>query len=176
MGQLYTLAALLLGNYPVVNIGEESAWTPEPVWTPRTRQICFTPSGNETLIVWLPGSSQIIVLFIIVRNNFAKSKRNILGPAWLQCWQLNCHCLEMGGSEGAEANKMNMTLSDIFQRENLRSVLDVLVIPLWLILGPSFIWHMLFATSLCWSYTEVCCCRLCCWIWWEVWCSGRPSR
>jgi hypothetical protein len=180
MGQLYTLATLLLGNYPLVNIGEESAWTPEPVWTLLTRQY-FTPTGNETLIDWLPGycqgNSQIIVLFIIVHNNFAKSKGNVIvGPAWLQCWQLNCCRLEKGGSKVAEADKMNVTLSDVSQRENFRSVTDVLVIQLWLLFGPSVTWQLLFATSLCWSYTEVCCCRLCCWIWWEVWCSGGPSR
>jgi len=38
--------------------------------------------------------------------------------------------LENGGSEVAEGDKMTMTLFDVFQRKNFRSVLDVLVIQL----------------------------------------------
>jgi hypothetical protein len=38
--------------------------------------------------------------------------------------------LEKGGSEVAEGDKMNVTVSDVFQGENFRSGLDVLVIEL----------------------------------------------
>lgn len=65
MGQLYTLATLLL-----VNIREEPAWTPEPVWTLWTRQICFMPHWERNCDCVIAGaiakSLSCLLLYIII--------------------------------------------------------------------------------------------------------------
>jgi hypothetical protein len=48
-GQLHTLVALTPGKEPLVPIGQEAVWVPEPVWTLWWREKFPTPAGTRTL-------------------------------------------------------------------------------------------------------------------------------
>jgi hypothetical protein len=50
-GQLHAPAALPLGKEPLVPIGQEAGWAPEPFWTRWFREKFPAPTGNLTPIV-----------------------------------------------------------------------------------------------------------------------------
>jgi len=47
-GQLHAQAALLLGKEPLVPIGQEVGWAPEPFWTRWWREKFPAPAGTRT--------------------------------------------------------------------------------------------------------------------------------
>jgi len=48
-GQVHAPAALSPVKGPLVPIGQEAKWTPEPFWTRRWREKFPAPAGNRTL-------------------------------------------------------------------------------------------------------------------------------
>jgi hypothetical protein len=46
--ELHTTAALLPGNKPLILIGWEAGWTPEPVWTRWLTEKFRAPAGTRT--------------------------------------------------------------------------------------------------------------------------------
>jgi hypothetical protein len=50
-GQLHAPAALPPGKKPLVPIGQEAGWAPEPFWTRWFREKFQAPAGNRTPIV-----------------------------------------------------------------------------------------------------------------------------
>jgi hypothetical protein len=48
-GQLHAPVALPPGKEPLVSIGQEAGWTPEPFWTRWWREKFPAPAGNRTL-------------------------------------------------------------------------------------------------------------------------------
>jgi hypothetical protein len=68
-GQLHTLAALPPGKEPLIPIGYEAEWAPDPVWTLWHREKSLASAGNRTSVVLsYPGSilgSKKILLHIV---------------------------------------------------------------------------------------------------------------
>jgi hypothetical protein len=44
--------ALPPGKRPLVPIGHEAGWAPEPVWTQRLEEKSFASAGDQTSVAW----------------------------------------------------------------------------------------------------------------------------
>jgi len=97
-GQLHDLAALLPGKEPLVPIGYEAGWIPEPVWIRCRREKFPAPAGSGTPIVQ-PIPTELPWLFHS-SSNYAAARNNdieLLVPATcfyrLNVLFLTCHIL-----------------------------------------------------------------------------------
>jgi hypothetical protein len=65
-GLLYTPASLPPEKEPVVPIGYEAGWAPEPVWTLWSRRKSLAPAKNRTPVVPAAISTELSRLLIFI--------------------------------------------------------------------------------------------------------------
>jgi hypothetical protein len=82
-GQRHAPAALLPpGKGPLVPIGQEAGWAPEPVWTQRIEEKSFAPAGIEPRSPGHPARSQTLYCLSYQAPTFPKLSV-ILSPLYL---------------------------------------------------------------------------------------------